>query len=327
MNTQRGPLKIEITHKSILFTFAVFIAFWLLGAIWDIILAVFIAVLIATAIHPMVKFFERYRIPRELSAFVILALTFVGLISLIVSTVPLFVGQVSLFLSRLPGLIEQFPWLEIEVSSVASPLASLSGNVVRLALNTFSASIFLITTLFISFYLIIERHKLDDYLSVLFGDGKKEIEEVILKIETKLGHWLRGQLFLMVVVGVMTYVGLEIIGLDYVLPLAIIAAVFEAVPNIGPIISAVPAVIVGFAMSPLHGLLTLLLYLVVQQLENNLIVPQVMRKQVGLHPVVTMVTLLIGYRLGGVLLAVLSLPIVLTAQTILTAVYRRRFAV
>jgi predicted PurR-regulated permease PerM len=80
-------------------------------------------------------------------------------------------------------------------------------------------------------------------------------------------------------------------------------------------------------MSPLHGLLTVLLYIMVQQLENNLIVPQIMRKSVGLHPVITMVSLLIGFKLGGAMLAILSLPLVLTGQTILAEIYKRRIRV
>lgn len=319
------PLKIEITHKTILFAFFVFFAVWFLASIWDIILSLFIAILIATAVHPLVKYLERFKVPRALSAGLILILVFLALVSLIVSTIPLFVGQVSLFISRLPGLLEQFPWLQIDISSLTSQFASLSGNVVRIAINTFSASVFLITTLFISFYLIIERDRLDEHLSVLFGDGKQGIEKVIFEIETKLGHWVRGQLLLMIIVGVMTYIGLEIIGLEYALPLAIIAGILEAVPNIGPMVAAIPMVIVGFATSTVHGLLAILLSTVIQQLENNLIVPQVMRKSIGLHPVITMVSLLIGFRLGGAILAILSLPIVLTLQTILAEVYKRRF--
>ncbi len=326
MATKKRLLKIEITHKSILFVFFVLIGLWFLAAIKDILLSLFISILIATAVHPLVKALERYKIPRALSAALIMILVFFALISLIASLLPLVVGQVSVFLTRLPALIERFSWLNLDVSQIAPQLAPISGSLVKFAINTFSATIFLITTLFITYYIIIERDKLDNHLAVLVGDHKATIERIISDIEIKLGHWVRGELLLMIIVGLLTYVGLLIIGLDYALPLAIIAGLLEAVPNIGPIVASVPAIIVGFAASPLLGSLAVLLYIIIQQLENNLIVPQVMRKSIGLHPVVTIVSLLIGFELGGPLLAVLSLPLVLTVQTILKEIYNAKFS-
>ncbi|MBI1871967.1 AI-2E family transporter, partial [Candidatus Collierbacteria bacterium] len=97
----------------------------------------------------------------------------------------------------------------------------------------------------------------------------------------------------------------------------VIAGLLELVPNIGPTIAAVPAVLVGFSVSPTHGFMALGLTVLIQQLENNLIVPKIMQQAIGLHPVVTIVSLLVGFELGGPLLAVLSLPIILGIQVVL----------
>ncbi len=107
----------------------------------------------------------------------------------------------------------------------------------------------------------------------------------------------------------MTFVGLSLIGVNYAVLLALIAAVGEAIPLIGPIISAVPAVIVAFFEFPLQGFLTLGLYILIQQLENNLIVPKVMERAVALHPLAVMVALLAGAELLGVTGAILSVPV------------------
>jgi predicted PurR-regulated permease PerM len=108
---------------------------------------------------------------------------------------------------------------------------------------------------------------------------------------------------------VLDAIGLYLVGVPYALILAIFAGVMEIVPYIGPIISAVPGVILGFLISPTTGFLALLVYLIAQQLENNLIVPQVMKKAVGLNPVTTIIALLVGLRLGGVMGSILAIPV------------------
>jgi len=118
-----------------------------------------------------------------------------------------------------------------------------------------------------------------------------------------------GQLFLMLIIFALDATGLYLIGVPYALILGIFAGVLEIIPYVGPIISAVPGVILGFLISPTVGFLAILVYLISQQLESNLIVPQVMKKAVGLNPVTTIVALLVGARLGGVLGAIISIPV------------------
>lgn len=318
MKTKSRVTKIEITHRTIFFIVAVIASIWLFTAVKDIIIALFVAMLVTAATHPSVKALEKRGVPKPLSAALILLSSFVILISIFASLAPLVIGQVNLLLTRLPMLIERFPYFQFNFSDIASQIAPLSGNLVKIALDTFSATVFISTIFVITFYLILERDNMDKYIGYFFEDKQNIAEKVINQIEYKLGHWVRGQAMLMVIVGFLTYLGLLVIGLEYAIPLAIIAGLLELVPNLGPTISSIPAILVGFAISPLHGILTIVLYVLVQQLENNLIVPQVMSKTIGIHPVVTIIALLLGFRLGGALLAVLALPIVLVAQVIIT---------
>lgn len=317
--------KIEITHKTIIFTVFFLLGIALFFAIQDIILSIFISILIATAINPLVNLLEKVKIPRSLSAATILILLFIIIFAFIASLVPPIIAQTNVFIDRLPGLVDQLSSYQIDIPTVATQFGSLPNNLVKAATGAFSASLFLMTTFFMSFYITLERPQLEDRLKYFFGDNAPKAKTFVEQVEIKLGHWVRSELLLMLIVGLMTYIGLIAIGLDYALPLAIIAGFLELIPNLGPFISTIPAAIVGFATSPVHGLFVLLLYTLVQQLENNLIVPQLMKKTIGLHPIVTILALLIGFRLGGVLLAVLSLPLVLVAQLILTHWYQLKF--
>ncbi len=119
---------------------------------------------------------------------------------------------------------------------------------------------------------------------------------------------MQGQLFLGVIVGVLVYIGLSLLGIRFALLLAIIAGILELVPYIGPVLSAIPAVILAFFQAPILALWILILYIVVQQLENYLLVPVIMKKVVGLNPVVVIIALLIGGKLLGILGIILAVP-------------------
>jgi predicted PurR-regulated permease PerM len=125
-----------------------------------------------------------------------------------------------------------------------------------------------------------------------------------------------GELILMTVVGLLTYIGLTLIRIPYSLPLALIAGLLEVVPNIGPITAEVPAFFVGITLSPLLGLYTIFVAVIVQQLENHLIVPLVMKKVTGFHPIATLFFLVVGGTYAGVLGVILAIPLALVVLTI-----------
>jgi len=178
--------------------------------------------------------------------------------------------------------------------------------------------------LVINFYLLMERKNLEKHLHFLFATGgEKKAEELILALEEKLGGWVRGELFLMFAVGLMSYSGLRLLDVDYALPLALIAGVLELIPNIGPTLAMVPAAIVGFASSSIIGLAVVALYFLIQQLENNFIVPLVMRRALGLHPLITLLALMIGLKIGGVGGTLLAIPVVLFIKVIIEELYPR----
>jgi len=166
---------------------------------------------------------------------------------------------------------------------------------------------------------------MDSSLVNFFGEerGKRLISK-INKIEYRLGGWIRGQVLLCTMIGIACYVGLRLLGIEYALPLALIAAVLEIVPVIGPIISAIPAVIIAYVTSPSLAIAVIALYTLIQQLEYHLIVPSVMKTAVGLKPIVTIIALMVGGKLLGIAGAVLAIPILIVIMELSEEIMRQK---
>jgi predicted PurR-regulated permease PerM len=219
-------------------------------------------------------------------------------------------------------LSPQFNLQDLQV--ISNQLTSVP-RLLNVVFSAFSTVIAFFSLLVMTFYLLMERPKIHRYLMWMFEDrtAEKKAEDYVMKIEEQIGSWVRGELLLMFVVGILTYVGLLLLGIPYALPLAIIAGLLELLPNIGPTVAAVPAVVVAYInSSPTMALAVLAWYVLVQQLENNFIVPYIMKRAVGLNPIATIFLLLVGFRLAGVGGAVLVIPIFLVAKVVVSEIYR-----
>ena len=315
-----------IKQKHIIFDFSTGSIFWVLfslAAIFivmklsNVIILLFIAVLITLAVCPLVDHLEKYRINRALSSMVILLAVFGTIIFSVVSLASPLLDQTQLFLIKLPAIIDTVSPIKFTDGSFNAQFATVPGKVLTFALDTFSAFITAFTVIVVSYYMIQDMHNLENYLKFWFGEKGHRYHIIAEKLEVQIGYWVRGELLLMLLVGLLSYIGYLIIGIPFAIPLALIAGMLELIPNIGPTIATVPAVLVGLSVSPTHGLAALVVSIIVQQLENNLIVPKVMQQVAGLNPIITIVAIMIGFQLGGPLLAVLALPTVLSARVIL----------
>src|SRR3989344_671368 len=315
------PHKIEVSHKTVIFT-ALFIAFlWVMYMIRDIILQFFLALLITAILNPLVTKLLKYKIPRAASVFMAYIVLLAVMGFAVAAIVPTLVDQTSSFITNLPRFMEN-----VGVSALVSDqisqqfltqLGTLPAQAARLTLSLFSNVLGVVAILVLAFYLLTERGKLEDQLGVLLGEKKKEeLVQVMNLLESRLVSWAIGQITLMFVVGLATYIGLKLLGIPYSLPLAILAGLFEIVPYIGPIISAIPAVVIGFGLSPVLGIATASLYFLVQQLENYFFVPKIMQRSTGVHPVITLTSLAIGFRLAGIIGILIAVPVYITFQVL-----------
>jgi len=316
--------RIEISHKTIIFTVVFLISLWFLYQIRSILLLLFIVIIFTAALADLVDKIERIGIPRTLAILIIYLVVVASLVGAILLIFPPMIEQTGAFFKSLPKLFKETGLAEfIKPDLIVSELSSLPGAVFKFILGAFSNLLSVFVVLVLTFYSLYEIKKLPHYLQALFADKEKEEKTlfVINKIQENIGSWVRGQLILMIVVGVTSYIGFRILGLEFALALAVIAGFLELIPNIGPTIAAVPAIIVGLSMSWALGLGALLVSIIVQQLENHLIVPQIMKHVIGINPIVTILTLIIGYQLGGAGGAILSIPLLLTAKIILVELY------
>jgi predicted PurR-regulated permease PerM len=185
-------------------------------------------------------------------------------------------------------------------------------------LTFFNGAAAFATIFILTLYFLLEEDGIKKFfISVMPVKQKARITRIANRIGLKLGSWLRGQLILGVVVGVVTYIGLRIMGIPYALTLSLITGVLEIVPILGPILSAIPAIIVAFAISPTMALIVTGFYILVQELENKLLVPKVMQYTVGLNPVSIIIILLIGAKLMGILGMLLAIPVALVIYVVL----------
>jgi predicted PurR-regulated permease PerM len=313
------PLTIHISATSILLIFGAIIAYQFLHQILAIVFIVFTSILITLGLCPLIDKLEKKRINRAFSSLVILFGIFGLLIGSTISIATPLIEQTTSFIDKLPNIVSQVTGQTLDMSQISSQFNMVPSQFLRIAMGTASGLITVLSIVVMSFYMIQELGNLKSHLHFWFGKTKGEqYHQLVQKLEDQIGMWVRGQLLLMLIVGVLSYIGYSIIGLPYVLALAVIAGMLELVPSIGPTVAAVPAVLVGLSISPTHGIAALIVAVVVQQLENNLIVPKIMQQVTGLSPVTTIIVLMTGFSLGGPLLAVLSLPMVLSARVLIS---------
>jgi predicted PurR-regulated permease PerM len=317
-----------ISSKTILLIFAVLALSWLLYSIFSVILYLFVALVIALGLEPFVEFFVKKRIPRSVSVLLVFLVFLLVLFSAVGFALVPMVSETQHLISRLPELIgslKKYPQLAWVANSAGGFLVSnvsiTSKSVLNITASAFSGFLSVVSVLIFTLYLLADFNNVREYVASLTPRKHRAVfVKTVSKIEQRLGAWIRGELVLMTVIGVFTFIGLTIIGMDYALPLALIAGILEIIPTIGPIISAIPAGVVAFSVSSTTGFLTLAVYILVQQLENNLFVPKIMQKAVGFNPLVTLLAVLIGGKLFGFMGMLFSIPVVLIMQTIVEAV-------
>ena len=326
MATSPTPIRIEISYKTVIFIAIFAIGLWLIIQIKAILILIFLSlILISTLLRP-VEWLNSRKIPRPIAVLAIYALLIIIISFVVGIIIPPLVSQTTEFISDLPRLISSINDFLIfnkipvqDVSNVVTgQINQVAGNVVSISTTIFTSLFFLLTLLVLSFYILLDWKTFVRLIASPFsGRQESRVIDLITKIEKGLGVWVRGQLTLSILVGILTYIGLTILGIPFALPLALVAGIMEVIPIVGPIVSAVPAILVGLTISPVTGLAVAALFLIVQQLEGHLIVPMVMSKVIGLQPAAVIIALLVGGKLNGVGGAFLAIPVVLVTKIII----------
>jgi predicted PurR-regulated permease PerM len=294
----------------------VFLFLLLLSQIREILVILFIAYILMASLSPFVNLLESKRVPHVIASIAVYLTTIIIVFLLIFPLVPFFINQLQSLLTTIPtyvGKISGILNIHIDTASIqsfaTSELNSIGKNVFAVTKSIFSGLFSIISVLVIGFYLLLDRKNINQNIISFFPQKTQDrAQETLSQVEEKLGAWLRGQIVLSVFIGAITWIALTFLGINFALPLALIAGLLEIVPTIGPIISAIPALIVAFATSPELSIIVVFVYIGIQLLENNLLVPKIMEKAVGLNPIVIILAVGIGAQLMGVLGALLAIP-------------------
>lgn len=294
----------------------------------DILFILLFAIIIASAVTPFADWVERKKIPRVLGVALLYFSVFFLAGFLISLVVPFVTGEVNQLIQDLPNFISRvstsiekaqqssgrFTDLFNEIlnllDSFSGYLQASSTSAFGFVVSIFGGLLSFLAVIVISFYFSVMRGGTEGFIrSVVPSKYESHFLNIWRKSERKVGRWLQGQLLLALIVGLAVYVALSILGIKYALLLGILAMILELVPTVGPVLAAVPAVILAFTQTPILGLWVIAVYAIIQQLENHILVPIIMGRTVGLNPVVVIISLLIGFKLAGILGMILAVPV------------------
>jgi predicted PurR-regulated permease PerM len=315
----------ELIAWTIMLVAAVAVLAWIAYLALDALLLIYVSVLLAIGFGPIVRVIERRpfgRLPRWFAILIVYLLIVAALTIAGFLVIPTLVGQAHELWTRLPSLIDRVQTFLIDrgllkerislaeaVRGAPGTPAAAVGTVAAAIGNVFQGVLAFITLLILTFYLLVESDALFAAFARLFPrEARPRVVDASRKISAKVSAWLSGQLILAGVIGTSAAAGLWLLGVPYFYVLALIAAIGEMIPILGPILSAVPAILSGLTVSPQTGLFVALFWLAQQQIENNLLVPKIMERQVGVSPVVVIVALMIGGSVFGIVGAILAVP-------------------
>jgi len=299
----------------------------------DILLMILVSMVLASAMDPLVEWLlKKAKFPRGLSV-ILVYLIFISFFALIIYfLIPPIIEQFSQLASRLEGVREEFAnksslftkvlddlGITKGFSSLGEKFAQATAGIFQTTLGVFSGIVQVIAVLAITFYLVSSENGMKNFIKS-FVPYKHKAYSVALtdKVQKKIGRWLLGQLILSAFIFILTFIGLTALGVKSALALALLAGLLEIVPYLGPVLSAIPAIFMAFVQSPPLALFVLLLYIVVQQVENYVLVPKIMGRTVGTNPVIILLAVLIGFKIAGILGMLLSVPIVAAVNVFLS---------
>lgn len=311
--------------------------FFLLYFLRDIALVVLTAVLIASAIEPLIHWLKKYGVARVLSVvfiyisiglilaglFYFLLPTFLNDLADLLDVLPKYIDSINFWkpasensfseifsAGEVPTLSSQFSLKEL-ITNFSSALTGTGEGFLQTLSAIFGGVLSFILIIVLSFYLAVQEDGVTKFLKIVVPlRYEKYVINLWQRTQKKIGYWMQGQLLLGVIIGILVYLGLTILGIPNAFLLAILAALFEIIPVFGPILSAIPGILVALSLGGVtKGLLVAGFYIIVQQFENHLIYPLVVRKIIGIPPILVILAIIIGAKLAGFLGIILSVPL------------------
>ena len=316
-----------------------FLAWKFLAGVASVVLLILLGVLLAVILSGPVEALHRYKVPKPISSPLIVVSVLAAVLLIGYLFLPQFSQQgtqlsfnLTSAIDQLINRVEQFAsrfGLSLDLSqgfSLTGILRQLSGGV----LGLFSTLIFfvagVVAAIFLGVYLAAKPGPVVDWIVRLFPpDRRPRTREVLSESRSSLVSWFGGQLISMTIIGVLSIIALWLIGIPGAVILGILSGLLEFVPYIGPIVSAVPPALLGLTLgNPIDGLYVIVAYLLIQQIESNIVTPLVYRETVDVHPAATIAVVLLLGTVFGLLGALLAIPIAVVAMVLVKELWFRR---
>lgn len=342
------PISITITAGAIFKTILILLFFYFLYVIRDVVLVLLTSIVLASAIEPGTRWFMKRKIPRTPSVIIVYLLIVAILVSIFYIFLPPLIDDIQdmsrtipayFQSSELAGKFEGIPAFESIYNSISQnfsgsdiitkvgqTLTGATAGVLSVASSVFGGLVSLLLIIVISFYLAVQDDGVASFLQIVSPQkNEKYVIDLWRRSQKKIGLWMQGQLLLGLIIGILTYLGLSILGVSNAMFLAVIAAVFELIPIFGSIFAAIPGIAFALIDGGVSlGLFALGLYLIIQQFESQLIHPLVVKKIVGIPALVAIIAIVIGAKVAGFLGILLSVPIAAVVMEIINDIDKKK---
>jgi predicted PurR-regulated permease PerM len=330
---------VTVSYTTLFRIVAFLLALVFLWTVREIVALIFVALVLAAVMTPFVSWLRTYRFPPPLSAFLFYLILFGGVGSAFAIAVPQLFSQISKLgslISRSWSAIwngtvfvrqfaEQYGLQEnvsAGIASLEASMTSMAGHAVLSLTGLLGGVVATVIVLVLAFYMVVQEREATKTVKDLFPEHQVFLTNIFSEVQRKFGRWLIGQLALSAIVGLFYFCGLSILGIEGAFVLALVAALAEFVPYVGPILCGALVVVVALAQSPILAVFAICLMILIQQTESHILIPKVMQKAVGLNPVFSIIALLVSAKLFGIVGVMLAIPAATACMVTITE-YRR----
>ena len=330
--SEKAPISISITTGTVLTFVGAGVLVWLFFYLKELVLVILTAVVLSSAVEPGVQWFMKRGASRIIAVAAIYVLIFGSIFGVAYAFFPPLLKETASFSSELPRYLEAvnidailnspiaesarvvsegIPTMEEYLSQLQNVFTATSAGAFKALAGIFGGIISLVLIVVLSIYFAIQETGVDDFLRVILPvQHQKYALDLWKRSQVKIGLWMQGQLLLSLLAGVLTYLWLAILGVPYAFLLAIFAAMAELIPVFGTYIAAAPAVAIGFTVGGIPLALAVIGgFVVINQFQSHLVYPLVVKKVVGVPPLLVIIALIAGHQLAGFLGVLLSVPL------------------
>ncbi len=340
VNVCMQQIQVNITVGTLLKILAVLAGVFLLWHAWQVVFIIAAALFLASLIQPVADWAHEYHIPRGLTVIVSYIIGIGLLVMTITLMVPTLVDQAQklgpIFGARWESVQDVMAGIKDMAvkydllsdngfASIQTQVAETVARLMKTLTGIFGGIAAFVIILVITYYLVAQDKKaltlVNDWVP---KKHQKFALRLVDELQQQMSRWFAGQATLSLIIGVMVFAVLSILDIEGALVFAIFAGLLEFIPYLGPILSSVPIIFVAFTQSPLQGFLALAVLVLIQQAENHIIVPKVMQQAVGLNPLISIISMLVGARLFGIAGALLAIPFATALMVVIKEVREYR---